>query len=1689
MSKSWYHTLCQIGIAVPLSLASVAISTGQNHSLAQLIPDNSLGGENSLVTPEALRDLIEGGARRGDNLFHSFTEFNVNKGQNVFFANPDEVLNILTRVTGGNPSNILGTLGVDGAANLFLLNPNGIFFGENAQLSLTGSFLATTADSFVFEDGFEFSASNPQAPPLLTVNIPIGLRFRDNPGNIAINQSNLAVNQGQSLSLIGGSIDITGSGSVQSEALRGALRAPGGRIELGGLTATGEVAMNPDFTFIFPEDVTRGDISLSNGALVSVASVGGGDIGVNAQNLTITDASSLRAGIEAGADTNDAQAGNIIVNVIDNISIDGNQQITRNDGETQTLFSGIFNDINENASGRAGDITIDTTTLNLSSGAHIQSTMVNGALLNTNNRGGDVTINATESIFLSNGSPLNFDNKSIIQSKVEDGSGGNTGDVTINTGVLSLSGSEINSIVARNAEGNSGDVTINATESISLRNAGENEEEQQRGDLRSFILTLVWNRSTGDAGNITIETGSLDVFVSNIQAQIGRGSTGNGGDINIIADSINLQGGSIETALRNGAQGEAGNINITANSLSLVQVPNVQNSRIQALTENAVIGDGGDITINANSVSITDSRIEASIGGDQSQGNAGNIEINTGEDGSIEVFSEGLGSSINTSIGQNSTGNTGNITLNTSSLSVRENFTDNGAQATISSILASGAIATGTNGNIEIDADTVLIRGDALIESSIGSSAKGDGGAINITTNALSLDGAEASIESSIGSNAEGDGGSLVINSQTIELLNAAFFRLSASRGADGNAGNVTIYTDTLKLTDGSYISTDSDATGSAGTINITANESVILDGVFPNNIFNEYDPEGFFVLRPPTRLESDSRDTGGGGGEIIVNTPSLQVINGALITTSTSGNADGGSITINTDTTQLGNGGQILAITRGEGNAGNVNLNVSNNLTIEGIDSSWETVLEQLVQGTQERIDSGEYPNNIDPESVAREGLFTISGNSTVFAGTTSESTGDGGSIVINSESVTVNNQGIISVSTQGSGDSGIIDLNSASLIMSDRGTVSAVSEGSGLGGNILVEANNINLSNQATIEAFSQVAGNAGLINIQASNVTLTNSSEITSSSSGTGLAGNIQIEAFEQVNIANDSEISSEGFLGSISIGETITPQSITISQSQLTTNDFSTGLAGNINLNAVEKITISDNSNISSDALGNNGQAGNINISSGVEVDITDSSIFSNNLSVNEGLGGSINISANEQVSVTSSNIFSASISNRGVGGSISINSGNGSVFIANSSGLNSSNFGSGSAGDININAEQQIEINQSSISSDAFDSNNSSGAGFSGVVNLLAGESIEVSSSQITTENFVGSSEVGGNINFTAPSLTFTDNTTVNSSTSGSGNAGTIEINVVDTLLVTGNSEILATTEENSTGNGGNINIDPELVIISDGSEIAVDSQGTGAGGNITLVADNLTLDNGEITARTNNSDGGNISLTIADLLLLRNGSLISAEADDEGNGGSVDISAQFLIAFPQQDSDIIANAFQGNGGRITINNTEGIWGIQERRAIPGNGTNDIDARSEFGVSGTVSINNPDVDPSQVIELPEEVVDSSDQVAQNACQLSAGSQFASTGRGGVPTNPNDAINSDTVRVDLVQPVPSSTGNANIDISSLPLDDEGKPIIPARGWIFTDDGKVLLTAYDPNQIHSQRSSSSQNLCNPR
>jgi large exoprotein involved in heme utilization and adhesion len=194
--------------------------------------------------------------------------------------------------------------------------------------------------------------------------------------------------------------------------------------------------------------------------------------------------------------------------------------------------------------------------------------------------------------------------------------------------------------------------------------------------------------------------------------------------------------------------------------------------------------------------------------------------------------------------------------------------------------------------------------------------------------------------------------------------------------------------------------------------------------------------------------------------------------------------------------------------------------------------------------------------------------------------------------------------------------------------------------------------------------------------------------------------------------------------------------------------------------------------------------------------------------------------------------------------------------------------------------------------------------------------------IEVFSDRLSTGD-------AGALTLTTANLTLQNNGQLRSNTLGLGNAGTIKLNVSDTVLVDGGplapippgqegilelegTGIFSSTAPGSTGQGGNIIIDPQLVLVQNGGQISVASFGTGNAGNMIIFANQLRLDEGEILGEARSGDGGNLTFTLGELLVLENGSLISATAgtaDAPGDGGNLTIDSLYVVAVPDDNNE------------------------------------------------------------------------------------------------------------------------------------------------------------------------------------
>ena len=294
-----------------------------------------------------------------------------------------------------------------------------------------------------------------------------------------------------------------------------------------------------------------------------------------------------------------------------------------------------------------------------------------------------------------------------------------------------------------------------------------------------------------------------------------------------------------------------------------------------------------------------------------------------------------------------------------------------------------------------------------------------------------------------------------------------------------------------------------------------------------------------------------------------------------------------------------------------------------------------------------------------------------------------------------------------------------------------------------------------------------------------------------------------------------------------------------------------------------------------------------------------------------------------------------------------------------------------------------------------------------------------------------------------------------------------GDGGMLIINA-DSIQVAGSGIIRSETFPSTiaafsetSGNAGDLQITANHLAIRDGATITVSGSSTGSAGNLTIDANLVQLNQGNITAETRSGSGASVILQDMDLLSLQNQSHISAEALNSANGGNVIIAADAVTAVPNQNNDILATADRGNGGNILIFTRQPISGFEQPGTTLSDRTNDINASSQFGQSGTVSISLPVGTELQPLTLA-----SAEPV--QGCQVTGGQAIASffnTGRGGLPPTPYEPLSSTDILDDVRLPSPDSS-------SATPQSQSDRPIVEANGWIVGEDGKVVLMAIAPD-----------------
>ena len=654
--SSYFIVAYGLFLASPSFAQSIAVD-GSTPTLLNGAQSTCSG--NCVIGPDSAAAVYSSGT--GPNLFHSFSRFNIDTGATVTFSDTG-FSNIFSRITGSSPSNIDGTLKVEGSANLFLLNSNGILFGENATLDIQGSFLSSTANSILFAEGSAFSADNiDTVPSLLTISSPVGLQFGETPGPIQVRgnghsltysprnftisrgtpSTGLAVQPDQVLTLLGGDIDFQG----------GNLIAESGHIEVGSLGANASVTFNsakPDWAVNYT-DSTFQDVSLRSNSSVDVSGNDAGSIHLQGGQINLQGGSALLAAVSANG------SGEISIDASDSINAIGVDVATA----TQPMQTGAYVEILPGATGDGKSyLSIDTPSLNLVNGSQFGMTM--------GGQGSSGTVEITgQNIILSDGS--------------------------------NVTPSALFAIVAPvfgpppGAVGTGGNLNIE-TENLSLNNGGQ-------------IATTTFG--SGDAGILNIVAKDINVSgfntigPSTIVAASAVPSipplptgSGRGGNINIFTERMTLSSGG-QTSVSTNSTNSAGNLNINASDY-IELIGQTANGR-SGLFASTNIGNapGGNIRIETNQLRLLDG---ATINVSNFASAVGGPPPGTGPAGNISVSATGIVLRDDSLITADTvSGDRANINLQSESLVLREG-----------SNITTNATGTATGGNINIDAEALI---------------------------------------------------------------------------------------------------------------------------------------------------------------------------------------------------------------------------------------------------------------------------------------------------------------------------------------------------------------------------------------------------------------------------------------------------------------------------------------------------------------------------------------------------------------------------------------------------------------------------------------------------------------------------------------------------------------------------------------------------------------------------------------------------------------------------------------------------------------------------------------------------------------------------------------------------------------------------------------------------------------------
>ena len=1104
---------------VPVVFVIVAGAAYSSLSSAQVVTDGSFGAAVTLngLDVEVVETL---GTRAGNNLFHSFETFNIQEGGVVTFSGSAEINNVVSRVTGGEVSNINGELRSEvGSANFFFVNPAGVTFGAGGSVDVPASFHLSTAEELRFDDGSVLTTSS-GATSVLSMATPEAFGFLgngtgsinvdgeifvgdfldvDSQADITLSARNMTLGN-NSLVQAPGAVRLAaiGDSAADFDLQSGAQNPLEGELEIGGAVGF--------FLFNVPDDVLveAGTVQVSGGRLFSE-----GTMRVISNDLTVND-----GGISS--------SGNIDVQTSNQLSVLNGGRI----GSDELFVAG------ENVVVSAGQLLID------GQGSEDSTGIINDL------SSGDIDVTVVESATIINGGRI---------SSTDIGS--DAGNISLSAGELLIDrqgSSELTGILSFNSgfgvTDSSGNIEVNIEDTATVQNGGRISTGAFNGDSAGNI--------TLTAAQVTIDGQDSDAFTG-VFSDTFADTTGDAGNVEVFITEITTvqNGGQIGSTVR--GEGSAGNLQITTGQLVIDDQGSDAFTGIFSDTAGAATGNAGSVEVSvAELATILDGGAISSE--TFSEGNAGNVVVSAGQllidrqasdafTGILSITeSAGNGGDVAVTVveqatiingGEVSTGATdegsaGNVVVAVEQLDIDGNF---------SGIFSNELGGTGRGGDVEVTITEIatIQDGGQISTASFGQGGAGD---VDVVVGQLLIDGQEGEgnftgIFSNAGLAATGSTGNVDVTvRETATIQDRGIISTATFSGATAGSIEVSV-AETITLQSGGMLTSDSFDQGNGGTINLVAGQLIIdgqsgeartgISSFTHNDIGNagsvEVSVTDLVSLRNGGVITSGSTSAGNAGSVVMSsgqleiegnNTfPAITGIDSSVLVGST-GNA--GSVEVSVaETASIQNGGQITSDTFGVGDAGNVVISAGE-LIIDSQDNAiaFTGVSSEALSGTS---------GNAGNVEVTVTGLITVRNSGQINSNSRGE--GDAGSVLVSSRELLVDGRSTIEPSTgilsfaSGPGNAGTVEVNIEELAtVRDRGLVSTSAFGGGDAGNLTISSTSGSIVLLRGAQILSDAQGsnnNSGSVSIDVGGRVVVERAEI-STESEDGEAGSITIAA---------------------------------------------------------------------------------------------------------------------------------------------------------------------------------------------------------------------------------------------------------------------------------------------------------------------------------------------------------------------------------------------------------------------------------------------------------------------------------------------------------------------------------------------------------------------------------------------